>query len=93
MNTDEMKEMFEAMNPRELREAVELAMLELVFRRESDDFSSATQEKCGEILTALADEYIHHASCEAIDEMYHDLHEESYNDYEEHPGVVTYRQQ
>ncbi len=93
MSTEEMEEMFKVMNPRELGEVVELAMMELVFRRESDDFSLATQEESGEVLTSLADEYIHHASCEAIDEMYHDLHEESYNDYEEHPGVVTYRQQ
>ncbi len=93
MNTDEMHEMFEAMNPRELGVAVELAMSELEFRRDSHHFSFVTREQCGEALTGLADLFIHHASCKAIDEMYHDLHEESYNDYEEHPGVVTYRQQ
>lgn len=93
MNTDEMHEMFEAMNPCELSNLIESAMEELDFRRDSDHFSLATKDECDEALTKLADEFIHHASCKAIDEMYHDLHEESYNDYEEHPGVVTYRQQ
>lgn len=93
MNTDEMQEMFEAMNPCELSNLIESAMWNLESRKGCDFLSTATREKCGEALTELADEFIHHASCKAIDEMYHDLHEESYNDYEEHPGVVTYRQQ
>lgn len=82
MNTDEMHEMFEAMNPCELSKLIESAIWNLESRK-----------GCGEVLTELVDEFMHHASCKAIDEMYHDLHEESYNDYEEHPGVVTYRQQ
>ncbi len=93
MNGDEMLEMFEAMNPYELSNLIESAMWNLEFRKDCGFLSTATREKCGEALTGLADEFIHHASCEAIDEMYHDLHEDSYNDYEEHPGVVTYRQQ
>ena len=93
MNGDEMLEMFEAMSPYELSNLIESAMWNLEFRKDCGFLSTATREQSGEALTGLADEFIHHASCEAIDEMYHDLHEKSYNDYEEHPGVVTYRQQ
>ncbi len=92
MKTEEMKAMFEAMNPCELSNLIESAMWNLESRKGYSS-STSTQEECGKALTELADEFIHHASCEAIDEIYHDLHEESYNDYEEHPGVVTYRQQ
>ena len=93
MKTEEIEEMFKVLNPRELSNLIESAMSNLEYRQNCGFLNTATREQCAKALTGLADEFIRHASCKAIDEMYHDLHEESYNDYEEHPGVVTYRQQ
>ena len=59
MNTDEMHEMFEAMNPGELEEAIMYAMGELDFRRGSKHHKLFERAACDEVLMHIVDKYSH----------------------------------